>query len=290
MTTRHPARLALAGTALAGAVLLAACSAPAGPAASSAPGSSGPASSAAAAPTPATADPHGTAGASAPSSGPGDGTGPAGASGDAAADARADQRAVRAASERAASFGFTNQVAATDEEIARTREENRLRRANTAGTTVDPARCKAPLTAVDWSPILLPDADASRVDFGSEGFAGTGTVEVAAVEDPRVVREHLADVERLVADCPELRMTVTDQDRQRSTFDFTARDSAADADSALVWTRTPAGGGAATTAQVLISQAGGHVVMVSFLGRAEVAGEEFTTIAEQLLAAAEGAL
>ncbi|WP_313817595.1 hypothetical protein [Citricoccus sp.] len=210
-----------------------------------------------------------------------------------AADARADQAAVGAAAERAASFGFTNQVSATDTEIAATREDARLRQTNSSGTTVEPASCKSPLTAVDWSPILMPAADASRLDFGSETFAGTGTVEVASLEDTGVVEDHLANVERLVADCPELTMTVTDSNLQQSTFDFTARTSAADGDgvdSGLVWTRTPAGGGAETTAQVLIGQTDEHVVMVSFIGDSEVAGEEFTAIAEQILAAAEGAL
>ncbi|GAA1660908.1 hypothetical protein GCM10010977_25360 [Citricoccus zhacaiensis] len=210
-----------------------------------------------------------------------------------AADARADQAAVGAAAERAASFGFTNQVSATDTEIAATREDARLRQTNSSGTTVEPASCKSPLTAVDWSPILMPGADASRLDFGSETFAGTGTVEVASLEDAGVVEDHLANVERLVADCPELTMTVTDSDLQQSTFDFTARTSASageGVDSGLVWTRTPAGGGAETTAHVLIGQTAEHVVMVSFIGGSEVAGEEFTAIAEQILAAAEGAL
>ncbi|GAA1129303.1 hypothetical protein [Citricoccus alkalitolerans] len=209
------------------------------------------------------------------------------------ADARADQAAVGAAAERAASFGFTNQVSATDAEIAATREEARLRQTNTSGTAVEPASCKSPLTAVDWSPILMPGADASRLDFGSEAFAGTGTVEVASLEEASVVEEHLTNVERLVADCPELTMTVTDSNLQQSTFDFTARTSAAEGDevdSGLVWTRTPAGGDTETTAQVLIGQTAEHVVMVSFIGDSEVAGEEFTTIAEQILAAAEGAL
>lgn len=209
------------------------------------------------------------------------------------AEARADQRAVGAAAERAGSFGFLNQVSATDTAIAEAREDARLRQTNTAGTTVDPASCKAPLTAVDWSPIQLAGSDASRIDFGSESFAGTGTVEVASLEDAAVVRAHRENVERLVADCPELRMTVTDQDQQAATFDFTARASAvADegVDSSLVWTRTPAGGGAETTAQVLIGQTAEHVVMVSFIGGTEVAGEEFTTMAEQILAAAENAL
>ena len=274
-TRPRTGRLALTGTLLAASLLAAGCSAsPEEPA-------------------PAPSNPHGTAAPGQPSSGVAS-VAPTDAEATAeATDARADQRAVAAAAERAASFGFTNQVSATDAEIGRTREDARLRQTNTSGTTVEPAACKAPLTAVDWSPILLPGADASRLDFGSDGFTGTGSVEVASLQDPEVVERHLANVERLVADCPELTMTVTDEDLQRSSFDFTARASQADGadlDSGLVWTRTAAGGGAETTAQVLIGQAGDHVVMVSFIGQPEVAGEEFTTIAEQVLAAAVGSL
>ncbi|MGD6979325.1 hypothetical protein [Citricoccus zhacaiensis] len=268
-------RLAVAGTLLAAVLLATGCSAsPEGTA-------------------PAPSDPHGTAAPGQPSSGTASAA-PTDAEATAqASDARADQRAVGAAAERAASFGFTQQVSATDAEIQRTREESRLRQTNTSGTTVEPAGCKAPLTAVDWSPILLPGADAARLDFGSEGFTGTGSVEVASLEDPEVLERHLANVERLVADCPDLTMTVTDENLQKSTFDVTARASrsdGADVDSGLVWTRTPAGGGAETTAQVLIGRAGDHVVMVSFIGQPEVAGEEFTTIGEQVLAAAVGSL
>lgn len=243
------------------------------------------------------ADPHGTAAPGLPSSaasGADDGEpAPDEATATEAPAARADQRAAGAAAERAASFGFTNQVTATDAEIDRTRDETRLRQTNSSGTTVDPAGCKAPLTAVDWSPILVPGADASRLDFGSEGFAGTGSIEVAALEDPEVVERHLANVERLVEQCPELRMTVTDENLQESSFDFTARTPDADGkgvESSLVWTRTPAGGGAGTTAQVLIGRSGEHVAMVSFIGRPEVAEDEFTTMAEEVLAAALGTL
>lgn len=225
--------------------------------------------------------------------GPASGTASDGPTADEAAAARPDEQALGAAAERAASFGFTNQVSATAAAIEDTRQEARLRQTNTSGTTVDPGACKAPLTAVDWSPILMAGADASRMDFGSESFAGTGTVEVASLEDPAVVEQHLDSVERLVSECPELTMTVTDQDQQTSTLDFTARASEASGegvDSGLVWTRTPAAGGAQTTAQVLIGQTDGHVVMVSFIGGEAVAGEEFTTMAEQILTAAEDAL
>jgi hypothetical protein len=278
-TRLSPGRLTAAATLLAGALLATGCSA-------SDQGSEATPSS-----------PHGTAVPGQSSSGPGSGTSTGSSTdtptGTATANARADQRAVAAAAGRASSFGFTQQVSATDAEIDQTRQDSRLRQTNTSGTTVEPVSCKAPLTAVDWSPILLPGADASRLDFGSAGFTGTGSVEVASLEGPEAVERHLANVGRLVADCPELTMTVTDENLQKTTFDVTARDSASGGehvDSGLVWTRTPSGGGAETTAQVLIGQAGDHVVMVSFIGRPEVAGQEFTTIAEEVLAAAVAAL
>ncbi|HEY4615807.1 MAG TPA: hypothetical protein VIG75_10115 [Citricoccus sp.] len=275
----RPGRLTVAGALLVAGLLAAGCSSP--------PEDAAP------------ADPHGFAVPGQPTSaasGAPEGEpqpDPAEASATEAPAARADQRAVGAAAERAASFGFTHQVTATDAEIDRTREETRLRQTNSSGTTVDPAGCKAPLTAVDWSPILVPGADASRLDFGSEGFAGTGSIEVAALEDPAVLERHLANVERLVEQCPELRMTVTDENLQESSYDLTARTPDADGEgveSSLVWTRTPAGGGDETTAQVLIGRAGDHVAMVSFIGRPEVAGDEFTTMAEEVLAAALGTL
>ncbi|MGM7671202.1 hypothetical protein [Microbacterium sp. A93] len=296
LTPRRPPRSLLA-FGLAGALLLTGCSAdsgnsedndggvPANPHGITSAAPSGTAPAVPGAPSSGAPDASGEGPASGASSG--------GASPGEAAEARADQQAVGAAAERAASFGFVNQVSATDTAIADTRQEAQLRRTNTSGTTVEPAGCKAPLTAVDWSPIQMAGADASRIDFGSESFAGTGTVEVASQEDAALVREHRENVERLVADCPELSMTVTDQDQQAATFDVTARSSEAAGqavDSGLVWTRTPAGGGAETTAQVLIGQTAEHVVMVSFIGGSEVAGEEFTTMAEQILAAAEASL
>ncbi|MFC7403385.1 hypothetical protein [Citricoccus sp. GCM10030269] len=235
-------------------------------------------------------------------------------------DGRPDQQAAASAANRAGSFGFTNQAAATQEAIVESRDEARRRQSNTTGTTVEPADCASPLTAIDWSPILMPDAEASRVDFGSETFAGTGTVEVASLEDAEVVRDHMRSVDQLVAECPELSLTVADSSVQGSSssassdssssssvYDVTARASEADADSALVWTRTPAGGqsGGAengaedeaeggnegqTTVQVLMDQTDDYVVMVSFIGGSEVAGEEFTTMAEEILATAVDAL
>lgn len=97
---------------------------------------------------------------------------------------------------------------ATEEQVSGLREDVRLRQSNTTGTRVDPAECKSALTAVDWSPLLAPGSAASRVDVGSPSFRGTGTVEVAALEDIGVVDQHVQNVDRLVQDCGELSFTV----------------------------------------------------------------------------------
>ncbi|MBD4502018.1 hypothetical protein GUG79_12575, partial [Xanthomonas citri pv. citri] len=57
---------------------------------------------------------------------------------------RQDERVAEAAAERAATFGFVRQRAATAEEIDAAREDFRDRRADADRTTVQPAQCKAP--------------------------------------------------------------------------------------------------------------------------------------------------
>lgn len=212
--------------------------------------------------------------------------------GEGAATDRADQRAAAAAAERAASFGFTEQAVATEEQVSGLREDVRLRQSNTTGTRVDPAECKSALTAVDWSPLLAPGSAASRVDVGSPSFRGTGTVEVAALEDIGVVDQHVQNVDRLVQDCGELSFTVDGTftgGGGAATFELasSAVETEGAADSALLWTRTPvSGGGAPATAQVLVGQQGEHAVMVSFIGSSQVADAEFTAMAQAMLDAA----
>lgn len=222
---------------------------------------------------------------------------PSGGSGSAGTNAeggRADERAAQAAAERAASFGFTEQSVATEDQVARLREDVRLRQTNTTGTRVDPAECKSALTAVDWSPLLAEGSSASRIDVGSASFQGTGTVEVAALKDGGDVSRHAQNVQRLIQDCGELTFTVDGTysgEGGVSTFSLsssapTAQTSESVA-SALQWTRSPVGGqGTPATAQVLVGQKGEHAVLVSFIGSSKVADEQFTTMAQAMLDAA----
>lgn len=237
------------------------------------------------------------------SSEPGSDTGSEG-SADASSDAgssagdRPDQRAVAAAAERAASFGFTEHVVATEDQVQELRDDVRLRRSNSTNTTVDPGSCKAPLTAVDWSPLVAQGEGASRVDVGSSSFRGTGTIEVAAVDDESVIDRHVENVARLVEECGELSFTVDGMftgegglatyDLVSSAPDIAAENGSAVAvESALLWSRTPVSGdGSAATAQVLMGRAEGYAVMVSFIGAEQVADEEFTTMAQAMLEAA----
>ncbi|GEM_PF-1229092 len=208
---------------------------------------------------------------------------------------RQDQRMAAAAAERAATFGFVRQRAATDEEVATTREDNTARLRDSSRTTVEPSECKAPLNALDFSPILLDQDEVSRVDVGADSFTGTGTVEVAALDGSarQRVERHLQTVNDLLQDCSEMTMTVIEED---ATVDYeltTARPDLSDgtpAQSGLTWTRHPAGDeDNSLTAQVLTATTADSVVMVSFVGQAAAGDREFTLMAEEILAAAERA-
>lgn len=208
---------------------------------------------------------------------------------------RRDQQMAAAAAERAATFGFVRQRAATDEEISTTREDNTARLRDSSRTTVEPSECKAPLNALDFSPILLDQDEVSRVDVGADSFTGTGTVEVARLDGParQRVEKHLQTVNTLLADCSEMTMTVAEGD---STVDYELRTAKPDlsdgspAQSAITWTRHPASDEDNTlTAQVLTATTADSVVMVSFVGQPAAGDREFTIMAEEILAAAERA-
>lgn len=208
---------------------------------------------------------------------------------------RLDQRMAAAAAERAATFGFVRQRAATDEEVATTREDNTARLRDSSRTTVEPSECKAPLNALDFSPILLDQDEVSRVDVGADSFTGTGTVEVARLDGParQRVEKHLQTVNTLLSDCSEMTMTVAEGD---NTVDYelsTVKPELSDgtpAQSAITWTRHPASDEANTlTAQVLTATTADAVVMVSFVGQQAAGDREFTIMAEEILAAAERA-
>lgn len=205
---------------------------------------------------------------------------------------RKDQKMAAAAAERAASFGFVRQRAATAEEIATTREDNTSRLRDTSRTTVEPSECKAPLNALDFSPILLDQEEVSRVDVGADSFTGTGTVEVAKLDGParQRVEKHLQTVNTLLSDCSEMTMTVTEDGGTVEYELTTAKPDLSDgtpAQSGITWTRHPAGDEQnSLTAQVLNATTADSVVMVSFVGQQAAGDKEFTIMAEEILAAA----
>ncbi|MDY6054887.1 hypothetical protein [Micrococcus sp.] len=205
---------------------------------------------------------------------------------------RPDQVMAEAAAARAATFGFIRQQAASAEEIRTAREDGRARAEDTGRTEVAPEVCAAPLAALDFSPILLDQEQASRVDVGAESFQGTGTVEVARLDGPgrQQVERHLQTVNRLLTDCGRMEMTV--HEGGTSTVYVVQADAAAlsegsPAQSGLVWRRTRTGQGAPElTAQVLTAVTPDEVVMVSFAGQPAVGERQFTLMAEEVLAAA----
>ena len=205
---------------------------------------------------------------------------------------RQDERMAAAAAERAVGFGFVRQRAAAPEEIDAAREDSRARRSDADRTTVQPAACKAPLTALDFSPISLDEGEATRVDVGADTFTGTGTVEVARLTGSgrQEVERHLQTVNALLADCREMTMTVQDGDASvdyRLAVSEAPLSEGTPAQSALVWERSLASAdGPQLTAQVLTAVTADAVVMVSFVGQPEAGRKEFTLIAEEMLAAA----
>lgn len=205
---------------------------------------------------------------------------------------RQDERMAAAAAERAVDFGLVRQRAATAEEMTAARQDSRARRADADRTTVEPAACKAPLTALDFSPISVDGQEATRVDMGADSFTGTGTVEVARLTGGgrQEVERHLQTVNALLADCRETTMTVREAEASvdyRLTVSEAPLSEGSPAQSGLVWERTLASESEPQlTAQVLTAVTSDAVVMVSFVGRPEAGGKEFALIAEEMLAAA----
>ena len=160
---------------------------------------------------------------------------------------------------------------------------------------MEPSECKAPLNALDFSPILLDQEEVSRVDVGAGSFTGTGTVEVATLDGParQRVEKHLQTVNTLLTDCSEMTMTVTEGDSTVEYVLTTEKPDLSDgtpAQSAITWTRHPASDEENTlTAQVLTATTADSVVMVSFVGQQAAGDKEFTIMAEEIVAAAERA-
>lgn len=205
---------------------------------------------------------------------------------------REDQTMAEAAAARAAQFGFTRQQAVTPEEIAAAREDRRVRQSDAGRTTVQPAECKAPLAALDFSPILLEQDAVSRVDVGADTFAGTGTVEVATLDGParQEVEKHLQTVNALLAGCSSMTMTVQEGGTSvdyRLTTAKAELSQGSPAQSGIVWQRSRASAPSPeTTAQVLTAVTSDAVVMVSFTGQEPAGQKQFALMAEEILAAA----
>lgn len=218
--------------------------------------------------------------------------------------------AAEAGMERASSFGFDSAGFFTEDAVEEFRDQMGESMAEGADEVeVDPEQCADPLAAVDWAPLLL-DSDAARVDFGSETFTGTGSIEVADVsdaEDSERVDEHFDHVRALVESCPEVAFS-------RFDSDFALKVSAVEPDElepagqghrgtiAYSWERgfgssdedqgaeTMEGaaddeahsGDGTVVAQILFTRKDDDVVMVSFIGEPAAGSSEFTEMAESI--------
>ncbi|MFB0834732.1 hypothetical protein ACX8Z9_12620 [Arthrobacter halodurans] len=166
------------------------------------------------------------------------------------------------------------------------------------GVVVIPSTCAEPVEALNWSPALL-GPDSARTDFAADGVDATGSVEVAAVSDSDRggLDAHYATVEAMLGDCRRMTLNIQSEGESggvvpetvqlKSTAPEVADDAA---DSALLWTRAAETSGLRQQALVLIKERGGHVAMVSFIGRSLPDEEKFATMAATILDAALSAL
>ncbi|GAB3186705.1 hypothetical protein [Nesterenkonia suensis] len=202
--------------------------------------------------------------------------------------------AAGAGMERASSFGFDSAGFYTEAAVEEFRDQMVGSLADgEVDVDVAPASCAEPLAAVDWAPLLL-GSDAARVDFGSETFTGTGSIEIAELdgEDSAArVQEHMDHVRHLVESCPEVQLTQLDADYVLVMDDVDLEDlPPADGagDGTVGYSRTRALADAQDdgmiAAQILFTRQGDDVVMVSFIGEAAAASQEFTAMAEAITA------
>lgn len=214
---------------------------------------------------------------------------------------------------RASSFGFDNAGFATDPAVDDLRDSMEGSLAGDEGDQgVEPAQCEEPLAAVDWTPLLL-GTDVARVDFGSETFTGTGSIEIAQLEDGEAeerAAEHIEHVENLVASCPETEFTLGEADYalEISPTELQALTPVSEGGSTVAysWERSFTDSGeevgeeagentedgdqtgeaeladGTTVAQILFTEADDDVVMVSFIGEPAAGSAEFTEMAEAI--------
>ncbi len=196
------------------------------------------------------------------------------------------ESAVERGSQRAATFGFDKAQSATPDEL------KQLRTAQVpAATSVHPEECAAALAHINSSPVQLSE-DAARVDFGSDTFTGTGTVEAAELskaEASRWLKEYRDTVQTLTGQCADVSFVV---DGQKFSFSTTAVATEDPQAVGMSWQRVPqlAGSKSETeqgtvNSQVLVAERDGALYLVSFIGEEAATGKEFTQIADQILAA-----
>lgn len=215
-------------------------------------------------------------------------------------DSRTDQQAVGLGAERAASFGFDHQALATRDEIDQTRQDTHSRKSDTSGTDVTPSQCTTAINTLDWSPIQTPGDEHTRVDFGSESFSGTGTIEVANLGEGAVsesqdqLDSYVDTVEQLTTECDDLEMTISDATVPEEygdsiTYSFSARSLDLESGTGLYWQRTPEStnvegvSSESISATVNVRQRGDYVGMVSFVGPESVGDEEFEEMSSEIL-------
>lgn len=195
------------------------------------------------------------------------------------------EAAVRRGSQRAGSFGFDKAQAATAEELKQLRDSEAPQ-----ASGVHPAQCADALATIDSSPAQLSEQSA-RIDFGSDTFTGTGTVEAAVLEGAEAsdwLAEFRQNVQTLTSDCEELEFVV---DGQKFAFTTNSLDTEADT-VGLSWQRKPLLAGSQSAAQegtvnsqVMVAEQDGALFLVSFIGDEPATSGEFTQIGQRILAA-----
>lgn len=194
--------------------------------------------------------------------------------------------AAEAGLERAGSFGFGSAGFATENQLETTREEAGEVLPGTSEDDISPAECAEPIASVDFQPIMLED-DAVRADFVSDTFTGTGSLEIAHVPDEdaqQQVDEHMQNVAELIESCRDVEITLEEVDYHYEIGPVELGTLSEEETAAYTRTQRLGEDGADGTiaAQMLFTQAGDDVVMVSFIGEEAANSEEFTQIAEAI--------
>lgn len=187
--------------------------------------------------------------------------------------------AVAAGIERAASYNFTLSAVATaaDLQALRAAPQDTLQ-----GATVTPAACRNAVRELNWSPAGL-GKDAARTDFAADGVDATGSVEVARITDRSAVDGHYATVRQMLGACSDVTLSISGTEVPLRSAAPAGK--AADAKSALLWSRAGKGSDLRQQALVLIGERNGYVAMVSFIGTSGLEDAKFASMAEGILAA-----